>query len=235
MNLVQMFQEVQATLYTGGKMVKCGEFRLALQGAVRRINSEVEKPNQLALVTWDGTGTTLIGSMTDHLIPDEPGIIGGGETLAELDVDGDNNCITVPDSWTKILAVYMNGEKMRCVPYDLLRSEEIETDYTSINRNLYFNVDVTATSFSVVLKIRKDYDLPPLALSATEYEGMPENAYQLLFTGCILSLLQRPSYFNAGLINVYAANYADLSRQLSMLNMSRPSPTLTYLSANIYQ
>ena len=51
MNLQEMFQEAQITIGEHeGKLLTCGEFHSALLTVIRRINAEVEKPNELVLI-----------------------------------------------------------------------------------------------------------------------------------------------------------------------------------------
>lgn len=222
MNLTQMLQEIQVTLSSvNDKQVTCGEFHSALMGVIRRINAEAEKENELIMIARNPYDDILVAMLLDYAIQDDPDPeISFSDIIEELEFDSVNKCITLPATWTKLLAIYSStGYKMRPVPYDVLRSQGYTDDYTSINRNIYFNVDVTSDTFAIVLKIRRDYSIP--AINATEYTGMPENAYQLVLTGCILSLLQRPKYFNANLINVYAPMFDELQKKFSMLNITR--------------
>jgi hypothetical protein len=220
MNLQEMLQEVQIILGAReGKLVSYGEFHSAVLGVIRRINSEVEKENELVHIYSVTSGQDNIEDLIVYDIPDEPGNIGDPKEYSQLEFDSVNNCITMPATWTKLLAVYRSNTKLRPVPYDILRYNNYDDCYTNINRNLYFNIDVTSESFDIWLKIRRDYEVP--ARMATSYTGMPQNAYQLVMVGIILSLLQRPKYFDRDLINIYNPMFDKLMKDLSMVNMTR--------------
>ncbi len=220
MNLTQMHNEVQMILSAKGN-VKCGEFKSALFSVIRRINAEVEKPNEMAHLVYEGDGT-LIAEIEDETIAEERELIGGGDIYSAMSIDGVNNCITVPADWVKILAVFRGGVELNPVPYDILKTNKDERDFTSINRSLYFNFDVTATTLDLWLRIRRNYLLP--AIADTEYTGMPETAYQLLLTGAVLALLSRPQYYDYNLVASYRYDYEALKREFSTENITRPAP-----------
>jgi hypothetical protein len=209
-----------------GKLITFGEFNASLQGVIRRINAEVEKPNEMIHLYFNGD-SQLIADTFDETIAEEDEIIDGGSIYSAMSIDAVNKCITIPDNWIKILTVFQDGtsdeNKMRSVPYDILKADGYTTDYTSINRNLYFNIDVADLELNLWLKIRRDYAVPER--NVTEYTGMPENAYQLVYTGIVLSLLYRHKYYNPQQVTIYNAQWEELKYNFGMLNMTRPKPT----------
>jgi hypothetical protein len=227
MNLRSMHQEVQVTLAgKSGALVTMGEFRSALLSAVRRINAEAEKPNEMILVANTGSDLT-IEAMDDYNIEDEPDTIGGGGIYSLLEFDAVTKCITLPLDWVKVLAIYQNGEKMRPVAYGTLADGYVE-HYHNLGNKIWLNIDPTADNFEVVLKIRRNYQIP--LITDETYTGMPEDTYQLIFIACCLSLLQRPRYYNAGMINDYKEMYLSLLSAFSVTNISREIPSAESLN-----
>jgi len=224
MNLKQMFQEYQIAMETPqGAMPTCGDFYAALLSTIRRINLEVEKPNEIIILASDESGELdVIGSAETYLIPEEPYVIGDVahyETLG-ITLDTDNNFLVIPETWTKLLAIFVGGTKYRSVPYDTLKVEGYETDYCNLHRNVYFNQAVeTAIATGMAFKVRRDYELP--AIHDTEYTAMPDSAYQLLLTGCVLSSMMRHKYFNPNLVSMYKPLYDKLTYDFGMQNMTR--------------
>lgn len=220
MNIRQMLQEVQVALLTPqDRQVTCGEFHAALIGVIRTINSEVEKPNEMFTLAVNPYDNRPIATLLEYSIVDDPDPeIGFGGIQAVMEVDALENSITMPQTWNKLLAVYdRRGNKMRAVPFDTLMYENDSNDYTSVHNKIFFNLNVLSSNFKVTLRLRRDYEIPDMG--DIEYTGMPESAYQLVLTGCILSLLRRPRYLNQDLIAVYEQQFTKLMREFSLRNV----------------
>ncbi len=225
MNLRTMHSEVEGILQ---QRVPLNSFYLTLIGAVRRINAETYHPDVLVKITNTGGYTITIEDMLEgavsQMASEATYRIANLDWIDGIEVDGTNYCVTLPATWIKVLAVYLDDVKMEPVPYDILRAAGDDNLYTSINRNLYFNKDFSGLANVIKLRCRILYELP--ILGQTEYSGMPESSVQLLTVACVYSLLSRPQYFNNALYGIYANQYAELMSSLSMENMTRRASQL---------
>jgi len=223
MNLLNMYYEIQNTLYPISlNQLSYGDFIVSLNQALRTINAEAEKPNELVhIYPLEGK---LIAELNEETIEEETYIIGGeNERYPYLSWNDNENMLVIPDTWTKILAIYMNDRLMEQVPITILKQEKNPNQYSIFNRSIFFNI--TKDQLEIYMKIRRDYPFPQIE-EMENYTGFPENGYQLLFSAVMTSLLSRPRFNDMNLLNFYRQQYYELLAQFSQLNMTRPQPTM---------
>jgi len=169
-------------------------------------------------------GGKLIAELNEETIEEETYIIGvENERYPYLSWNDNENMLVVPDTWTKILAIYMNDRLMEQVPITILKQEKNPNQYSIFNRSIFFNI--TKDQLEIYMKIRRDYPFPQIE-EMENYTGFPENGYQLLFSAVMTSLLSRPRFNDMNLLNFYRQQYYELLAQFSQMNMTRPQPTM---------
>jgi hypothetical protein len=234
MNLQEMFHEVQITLDKGdAKLVKYGEFLAALMSTIRVINADTEKANEVILMSRRGGNPLVISEQLSHDIESDPYYIVSGNSFEDVLFDADENKITVPSSWIKIVSIFKEGTKLRPVSYDKLSRYGAEDEYYHANNSVWFNFDVMSDSLELLFVYRREYSMPKRSEGLGAYSGMPEYGYSLLMTGVILSLLSRPRFFDPNIYTIYRqrfdeAIYAFNSRNLSLQTNIHGTPRFTY-------
>lgn len=220
MSLDQLFNEVQAELSGGRAPLTDGDFQYALKSAIRTINLQAEKINEIIKLSRAGGNPVEISGQYTYLIPDDPFYIGDELAFAELRFDEDENSITLPSSWIKVLTVFNStGVKLTPVPFDKLKSYSNEdTYYTNVGRVLYFNFDVMADDFTIYIKLRRDYAIPTVFTG--EYTGMPETGYQLLLNAIISGLMSRPKFFDKNQYLIFKDRYMEALSAFSTNNIT---------------
>jgi len=225
MNLLDLYYEIQNTLYPVSlNQLSYGDFITALNQAIRVINAEVEKPNELVHIY--PFETKLIAEINDVTIAEEVEIIGGNNYLyPDMSWIDEDKALIVPNNWTKILAIYKDNALMQQVPMPKLKTDYYTDEYSIFNRTIYFNL--TKDMLDIYMKLRREYEFPTQA-NMENYLGIPDNGYQLLFSAVMVALLSRPRFNDMNLLNFYRNQYYELLTQFSQLNLTRNQPTVQW-------
>jgi len=225
MNLLDLYYEIQNTLYPVSlNQLSYGDFITALNQAIRVINAEVEKPNELVHIY--PFETKLIAEINDVTIAEEVEIIGGNNYLyPDMSWIDEDKALIVPNNWTKILAIYKDNALMQQVPMPKLKTDNNTDEYSIFNRTIYFNL--TKDMLDIYMKLRREYEFPTQA-NMENYLGIPDNGYQLLFSAVMVALLSRPRFNDMNLLNFYRNQYYELLTQFSQLNLTRNQPTVQW-------
>ena len=198
MNMRSMFEQVQIQI---GQDLNYAEFFAALTRIVSRCNLETEKPYEIVQIAGTNTAADLLPD-DETVISDDERIIGEARWIDEVSWESLNNCVLLPQTYTKIHAVWWNDIKMESVPYDVLKERDLaDYSYTSVNRHIFFSGDVDSDTAIVKIRVKRDYEKP--VKTSYEYTGMPDSAETMLINGILHILYTMPKYFNTTQLGIY--------------------------------
>lgn len=221
MNIKSMHNDIEQTLH---RSVPFREFFAVMANAVRRINADIEHAEQMVnMIGSEGYRETI--DQMDILWDEADQFALGVDALhSDLSWNDELYSIEMPNSWVKLMAVYIDGKRMKSVSFDRLHSGDCSDCYTSVNQNIFFSIDYMNSNHVIDARIRKEYELPKIG--ELEYSGMPNNAYSLIMAAVLSSLLARPQYHDREMLQFYMDQYLTQSRSFSLDNMLRQKSSI---------
>jgi len=185
----KLFDEIAAQL---PEQPQKNEVRLALNRALRRINSIMTPEEKIITITGSEGGTT-IGDMTTVTIGNLTDATIGAYTRfgTDFSYDSTDYSLKLDDSITRVAKVFLDDEEWENWPYEVVKntSNSDQHIYHFNGRNIYFPKDIGESS--EVIKLIVEMYFPEI----TEDMVLVPLTYQnILIDGAMYYLMRIPKY-----------------------------------------